>query len=78
MSPETFKKARALADKLTSSCAPNEHWEELEELTREECRALDTIAFECHVCGHWFPNSEKFDEDAAQWTCVDCWVEDAP
>jgi len=72
VTPEIFRKVRPLADALMASCSPNEHWEELEALTQEECRALDTIAFECAVCNHWFPVVQMHDPSAAQFTCKEC------
>lgn len=66
--PEAFKKARALADKLMATSAPNEHWEEVDALTRSECLVLDSIAFECQICNHWFSVAERR-EVGGCWYC---------
>ena len=71
MKPEHFTKARKLADKLISTCQPNEFWDDVNELSKDECLALDSIAFECQVCNHWFSVLER-QEVGGQWVCSEC------
>jgi hypothetical protein len=70
--PADFSKARILADKLMASGLPAEYSDEVDELSRAECAALDSIAFECQVCNHWFPQSQNATKDSARWLCTDC------
>lgn len=72
MTPADFTVARALADKLMTSCQPSEYWDELNDLSNSQCEALDMIAFECTCCNHWFPVSDRREDDSGQWVCKDC------
>lgn len=69
--PDDLRKARALADELMASSEPNKYWEQLDELTSAECKALDSIAFECTTCNHWFPVTEQYEREG-QLVCRDC------
>jgi len=71
MKPFDLSVARALANKLMATCQPSEYWDDLEDLSRDQCEALDTIAFECQGCNHWFSVVERH-ERSGQWYCVDC------
>jgi len=69
--PSDFSIARKLADKLMATCQPSECWDELDDLSRDQCEALDAIAFECQCCNHWFPTAEQHERDGV-WYCKDC------
>lgn len=71
MTPQAFSKARDIADRLMTTCAPQELWEELDALSKDEFSALDTIAFECACCNHWFPVAKRHD-DGNRYLCDDC------
>jgi len=72
ITPSDFTVARVLADRLMASCEPNQHWDELDELTPAQCVALDSIAFECQTCNHWFPAAAKGREERGGWLCREC------
>jgi hypothetical protein len=72
MKAKHFSKIRTLADKLMATCQPNEYWEEVDELSKDECVTLDAIVFECQGCNHWFSASERHEGSNAQWYCKDC------
>ncbi|WP_315740168.1 hypothetical protein [Bradyrhizobium sp. SZCCHNR1093] len=70
-SVEDFRVARSLADKLLATCQPAELWDNLDALSREQCHALDTIAFECATCNHWFAVIERREVEG-RWECREC------
>jgi hypothetical protein len=70
--PAAFVKARTLANKLMATCQPSEFWDDLNELTKDENAALDSIAFECQGCNHWFSALERHEGPNAQWFCKEC------
>jgi hypothetical protein len=72
MSPEDFRVARSLADRLMASGEPSTLWDELADLSREQCTALDSIAFECATCNLWFPAAQNATPEGAQWYCKEC------
>lgn len=72
MTPAQFTKCRALADKLIASCdGGRDYQDEVEALTQEECKMLDSMALECCTCNQWFAASEMIDT-GSQWECSDC------
>lgn len=68
---DDWRRARVVADKLLSSNSPNDHWEEVDALSRNECLALDAIAFECQTCNLWFSVQARSERDG-QFYCADC------
>lgn len=70
--PDDLRIARTLANKLMASCNPSEYWDDLEDLTPEQHLALDSIAFECHVCNHWFAQADNATPNVSQWACKEC------
>jgi hypothetical protein len=71
MTPADLQVARALADKLMTTCEPNRFWDELDALTRDQYAVLDTIAFECSTCNHWFSIADQH-ERHSRFYCKDC------
>lgn len=71
MTPAQLTKARKLADNLMATCQPSEYWDEVDALTLEESRVLDSIVFECQTCNHWFAVAERH-ESHGQFYCGDC------
>ena len=48
-----------------------------DELTLEDCRALDDQVFLCTTCGWWCETSELCeDDDTGENVCQDCWQDD--
>lgn len=70
--PEDFKVARSLAERLMATGEPNTLWDELDNLSPAQCMVLDSIAFECATCNHWFPAAANATPDAAIWYCKEC------
>ena len=72
ITPKRYAEIRVLADKLIASCdGGHDQWEEVNELSRGDCKVLDTMALECQVCNQWFRANEMID-DGGQWECSDC------
>jgi hypothetical protein len=71
LDPSAFARMRVLADKLTSSCGPNEYWEEVDNLPHSDAVVLDKIALECQCCNLWFPVKEIKDV-GGRYLCKDC------
>ena len=57
---------RKLAERLIGSC--EFAVDEINALSLEECRELDSIAFLCDGCGWWFHRYEM----VADWKCEEC------
>lgn len=72
ITPQTFVRARELADKLVATNEPSKYWDDLESMTAAEARALDTIAFECAACNQWYAVSEREENDRGEWICRQC------
>lgn len=45
---------------------------EVQELSLEECRELDTLVFECRQCNNWFYQRDNATPDGAEWICKEC------
>lgn len=45
---------------------------EVEKLSADECKALDTICFECTRCNHWYHQRENANRNGAEWYCKEC------
>jgi len=71
VTPEMFVAMRALADKLMTTCEPQQYNDELAELTQDQGRVLDSMALECAVCNHWFLPATMQD-DGHRYVCEDC------
>lgn len=72
VSPTQYAKIRVLADSLIASCDGGvDQADQVEALTLEECRALDSMALECQVCNQWFAANEMRD-DGGEYVCIDC------
>ena len=60
---------RALAERL-QGYGDVDH--EVAELSQAECLELDSIAFECVSCNHWFHQRDNAKPNGTEWTCRDC------
>ena len=70
--PEAFNKCRALADKLLAACDGGaDESDEIDALTQDEARMLDTMVLRCATCDHWFKTAEIID-DGNRYECKDC------
>ena len=64
-----LSKIAALAERLQGYGDPD--YETLE-LSQDECKALDTLVFECTRCNHWYHQRENANRDGAEWYCKEC------
>lgn len=72
--PETFKRLRKLADALIASCdGGRDYVDDIEGLSLDECRVLDSMALECTSCNQWYSTA-----DMTSGVCKDCDAEDNP
>lgn len=72
VTPKRYAEIRVLANKLMASCdGGRDEQEEVEALTLEECKILDTMALECAVCNHWL-DVKEFTDTGGEWVCNDC------
>lgn len=58
-----------LADRLISF---DDQKHEVSDLSEEECKELDSVAFECCSCNHWFHQRDNATPDGDQWECKEC------
>lgn len=63
-------KIMALAEKLIDN-GDNGLTDELNDLTIEECRELDSVAFRCTCCDWWFHKRECVTVEG-EWQCEAC------
>lgn len=64
-------KAAAIAHKLIGPVGSIKLTDAINDLTLDETRALDAIAFECVGCGWWFAVHERH-EVKDVWLCAEC------
>ena len=70
--PKRYAEIRVLAGKLMASCdGGRDEQEEIESLTLEECKVLDTMVLECACCGHWFI-AKTMHDCGHEYRCDDC------
>jgi len=65
------EKVRHLADALIGSPGSTELQDQIESLSLDECRQLDTLCFCCAGCDWWCAESERNECDD-MWYCDDC------
>ena len=70
ISPESVIKVKSIAERLIGTTG-GEAEDEIYELTMEECKYLDMLAFRCQTCEWWFSESEKSNEDGSGWYCYE-------
>lgn len=58
-----------LAQELSGTCM---NYPETEDWTTQELRELDSLVFECMICGWWF----DIEDEAEEQTCCDCYDEE--
>lgn len=44
----------------------------IDNLSKDECKLLDTLVFECDVCNHWFRQRDNATPNNARWECKEC------
>ena len=72
VTPKRYAEIRVLADKLIASCdGGHDEQDEIESLTLEECRVLDSMALECQVCNQWSAAASMTDT-GGEYVCADC------
>lgn len=65
---------RALAAKLLGTIGEQNLRDAIEELSTEDCVALDRLVFECTQCGWWCDENEKNEHPATgDWLCDECY-----
>lgn len=75
--PPKSDKVKALAARLTGTTGFNGDQDEIEELTLEECKELDSLVFNCVAC-NWWCDAEECNEDEAEWVCDECYRDRHP
>jgi hypothetical protein len=71
MSPARYAEIRALADRLVASCEGSafEDIEIFNEMSVEECKVLDGMAFKCEDCDQWY---DVYEMDGDTFICKRC------
>lgn len=64
-------KVASLARKLIGTTGDTEVLDEVNDLSREESRALDALAFKCVKCDWWFAAHERKTVND-EWMCDGC------
>lgn len=73
VTPQRYAEIRVLADKLVASCdGGRDEADEVEALSLDECKVLDSMAFECSHCNQWYAVADRTEDSAGQWCCTDC------
>ncbi len=68
--PKRYAELREIARKLIGTTG-GEIEDEVNELTLDECKLLDTMAFRCKGCEWWLDKNECV-EINMNWYCVQC------
>ena len=63
-----MSRATELAKELEGTCM---NYPETDDWTTQELEELDSLVFECMICGWWFDTMDEVEEQ----TCSDCYEE---
>ena len=69
--PKRYAAIREIARRLIGTTGDADIEDEIEALTLDETRILDTMAFRCKGCEWWVDKNECV-EINANWYCVQC------
>lgn len=68
--PPKSERVKEIADRLRGTTGYNGHIDDIEDLTTEECKELDSMVFCCEGC-NWWCDAEECNEDDG-WFCNEC------
>jgi hypothetical protein len=69
--PPRSERVKEIADRLRGTTGYNGDVDDIEDLTIEECKELDSQVFNCTRC-NWWCDGEECNEHEGEWVCDEC------